>query len=66
MGGPIAFRTEGRRARSRRRAVASVHGGGLVTDKPNGPHLQAAKTKTQFLIAIRGKWDMGRPTKRTF
>lgn len=33
-------------------AVASFHGGGLVTNEPNSPHLQAAKSKAQFLIAI--------------
>ena len=33
-------------------AVASFHGGGLATDSPNSPHLQAAKTKAQFLIAV--------------
>ena len=32
-------------------AVASFHGG-LVTDHPNSPHLQAAKSKAQFLVAI--------------
>ena len=52
MGGPIAFRTAAA-VPDRVGAVASFHGGGLVTDMPNSPHLQAAKTKAQFLIADR-------------
>src|ERR1700719_4200578 len=41
MGGPIAFRTAAA-VPDRVGAVASFHGGGLVTDAPNSPHLQAA------------------------
>src|SRR5512147_2043018 len=51
MGGPIAFRTAAA-VPDRVGAVASFHGGGLVTPQPNSPHLQAAKTKAQFLICI--------------
>jgi carboxymethylenebutenolidase len=51
MGGPFAFRTAAAMP-DRIGAVATFHGGGLVTDMPNSPHLQAAKTKAQFLIAI--------------
>jgi carboxymethylenebutenolidase len=43
MGGPIAFRTAAA-ALDRVGAVASFHGGGLVTTTPNSPHLQAAKS----------------------
>jgi carboxymethylenebutenolidase len=50
MGGPMSFRTAA--VPDRVGAVASFHGGGLVTDQPNSPHLQASKTKVQFLIAI--------------
>jgi carboxymethylenebutenolidase len=42
-------------------AVATFHGGGLVTDMPNSPHLEAAKTKAQFLIAIAANDDMRAP-----
>ncbi len=42
MGGPIAFRTAAA-VPDRIGAVASFHGGGLVTDQPNSPHLQAAQ-----------------------
>src|SRR4029450_7331867 len=45
--------------------VASFHGGGLVTDAPNSPHLQAAKSKAQFLIAIGANGDTRAPTDKT-
>src|SRR3569832_1993731 len=48
MGGPIAFRTAAA-VPDRIGAVGSFPGGGLVTDMPNSPHLQAAKTKAQLL-----------------
>src|SRR4249920_3045364 len=63
MGGPIAFRTAAA-VPDRVGAVASFHGGGLVTTNPNSPHLQAAKTKAQFLIAIAANDDMTRPTEK--
>src|SRR5215831_12872981 len=49
MGGPIALRTAAAMP-DRVGAVASFHGAALVTDAPNSPHLQAAKSKAQFLI----------------
>ena len=63
MGGPIAFRTAAS-VPDRVGAVASFHGGGLVTDMPNSPHLQAAKTKAQFLIGIAENDDMARPNEK--
>ena len=63
MGGPIAFRTAAA-VPGRVGAVASFHGGGLVTDKPNSPHLQASKTKAQFLIAIAENDDMRSPNDK--
>jgi carboxymethylenebutenolidase len=60
MGGPIAFRTAAA-VPDRVGAVGSFHGGGLVTDSPNSPHLQAAKTKAQFLIAIAANDDARSP-----
>jgi carboxymethylenebutenolidase len=60
MGGPIALRTAAA-VPDRVGAVASFHGGGLVTDMPNSPHLQAAKTKAQFLIAIAENDDARSP-----
>ncbi len=64
MGGPIAFRTAAA-VPDRVGAVGSFHGGGLVTDMPNSPHLQAAKSKAQFLIAIAGNDDMRAPNDKT-
>ena len=64
MGGPIAFRTAAA-VPDRVGAVASFHGGGLVADSPNSPHLQAAKTKAQFLIAIAANDDQRSPNDKT-
>jgi carboxymethylenebutenolidase len=63
MGGPFAFRTAAAMP-DRIGAVATFHGGGLVTDMPNSPHLQAAKTKAQFLIAIAANDDMRSPNEK--
>jgi carboxymethylenebutenolidase len=63
MGGPIAFRTAAA-APDRVGAVASFHGGGLVTPQPNSPHLQASKTKAQFLICIATNDDQRAPTDK--
>jgi carboxymethylenebutenolidase len=60
MGGPMAFRTAAAMP-DRIGAVGSFHGGGLVTDKPDSPHLQASKSKAQFLIAIAANDDMRAP-----
>ncbi len=64
MGGPIAFRTAAA-VPDRVGAVASFHGGGLVTDQPNSPHLQASKSKAQFLIAIAANDDARSPNDKT-
>jgi carboxymethylenebutenolidase len=63
MGGPIAFRTAAA-VPDRVGAVASFHGGGLVTDMPNSPHLQASKTKAHLLIAIAENDDKRSPTDK--
>ena len=60
MGGPMAMRTAAA-VPDRVGAVATFHGAGLVTDQPNSPHLQAAKTKAQFLIAIATNDDTRAP-----
>lgn len=60
MGGPMAFRTAAA-VPGRVGAVASFHGGGLVTDQPNSPHLQASKTNAQFLVAIAANDDERSP-----
>ncbi len=63
MSGPIALRTAWALP-DRVGAAASFHGGGLVTDTPNSPHLQAAKTKAQFLIAIAENDDARSPNDK--
>ena len=60
MGGPMALRTAAA-VPDRVGAAASFHGGGLVTDMPNSPHLQAAMSEAQFLIAIAANDDMRAP-----
>jgi carboxymethylenebutenolidase len=63
MGGPMAFRTAAA-VPDRVGAVGSFHGGGLVTDMPNSPHLEAAKSHAQFLIAIAANDDMRAPNDK--
>jgi carboxymethylenebutenolidase len=64
MGGPMAFRTAAA-VPDRVGAVASFHGGGLVTDMPNSPHLQAATSRAQFLVQIAENDDMRSPKDKT-
>jgi len=64
MSGPFAFRTAAA-VSDRVGAVASFHGGGLVTTAPNSPHLQAAATKAQFLVAIAANDDQRSPNEKT-
>ena len=64
MGGSMAFRTAAA-APERVGAVATFHGGGLVTDQPNSPHLQAAKSKARFLVAIAANDDARSPGDKT-
>jgi carboxymethylenebutenolidase len=63
MGGPLAFRTAAA-VPDRVGAVATFHGGNLVANGANSPHLQAAKTKAQFLIAIAESDDKTKPTDK--
>ncbi len=70
MGGPLSFRTAGALP-ARMGAVATFHGGGLVTAQPNSPHLLVAKTKASYLIAVAKNDDARAPTdkdvlKKTF
>lgn len=63
MGGPMAFRTAAA-VPGRVGAVASFHGGGLVTEQPNSPHLQAAKSNAHFLVAIAANDDQRSPNDK--
>jgi carboxymethylenebutenolidase len=56
MGGPITMRTAAA-VPDRIGAGASFHGGRLVTDKPDSPHLLVPTMKAQFLFAIAANDD---------
>lgn len=58
--GPLAFRTAATRA-DRIRAVATFHGGGLVTKDANSPHLLIPRTKASFVVAIARNDDQRQP-----
>jgi carboxymethylenebutenolidase len=58
--GPFAFHTGAVRS-DRIRAVATFHGGGLVTKDANSPHLLIPKTKASFVVAIAQNDDQKQP-----
>ncbi len=60
MGGPFTMRTAAAFP-NRIGAGASFHGGGLVTDKPDSPHLLIPKMKAHYLIAIAENDDQRQP-----
>jgi carboxymethylenebutenolidase len=60
MGGPFVFRTAALLP-DRVGAAATFHGGGLVTDKPDSPHLLIPQMKAHFLIAIAENDDKRQP-----
>ncbi|MFZ1905575.1 MAG: dienelactone hydrolase family protein [Steroidobacteraceae bacterium] len=60
MGGPFTMRTAAEFP-ARIGAGASFHGGGLVTDKPESPHLLIPRMKAHFLIAIAENDDQRQP-----
>ena len=60
MSGRIAFATAATLP-DRVGAVASFHGGGLVTDQPESPHLLIPQTKARFLVAIAENDDRKEP-----
>lgn len=62
MGGPIVMRTAA--TSDRVGAGASFHGGGLTTANPDSPHLQIAKSKASFLIAIADNDDKQDPQSK--
>ena len=60
MGGPMVVRTAAA-VPDRVGAGASFHGGGLVTDGPDSPHLLAPKIKAQMYFAIAASDDEHQP-----
>jgi carboxymethylenebutenolidase len=59
-GGPHMLRTAAA-VPERVGAGASFHGGGLVTDKPDSPHLLAPSIKARLYIAVAGNDDQKQP-----
>jgi carboxymethylenebutenolidase len=64
MGGALVVRTAAA-VPDRIGAGASCHGGGLVTDKPNSPHLLAPKIKARMYFGIAANDDMNQPDAKT-
>ncbi|MEO7009724.1 MAG: dienelactone hydrolase family protein [Caldimonas sp.] len=60
MGGALAVRTAAARA-DRIGAGASFHGGGLVTDKPDSPHLLAPRIRARMYFGIAASDDQRQP-----
>ena len=60
MGGPLVLRTAAALP-NRIGAGASFHGGGLVTDQPNSPHLLASKIKARMYFGIAKNDDERQP-----
>jgi carboxymethylenebutenolidase len=60
MGGALVVRTSATLA-DRVGAGASFHGGGLVTDKPDSPHLLAPKIKAHMYFGIASSDDVKQP-----
>lgn len=60
MGGPLVVRTAAALP-DRIGAGASFHGGGLVTDKPDSPHLLAPKIKARMYFGVASNDDSRQP-----
>jgi carboxymethylenebutenolidase len=63
MGGPLTFRTAAT-ASGRIGAAATFHGGGLVTDKPDSPHLLIPQMKAEVVCAVADNDDKRDPTAK--
>jgi carboxymethylenebutenolidase len=60
MGGPMTMQAAAALPH-RVGAGASFHGGGLVTDKPDSPHLLVPKIKAQYYFGIAANDDASQP-----
>lgn len=63
MGGAFVFRSAAAFP-DRVGAGATFHGGGLVTDKPDSPHLLIESMKAKFLVAIAENDDAKEPASK--
>jgi carboxymethylenebutenolidase len=64
MGGPMTMQAAASNP-ERIGAGASFHGGGLVTDKPDSPHLLVPKMKAQFYFGVAMNDDQRQPEAKT-
>jgi carboxymethylenebutenolidase len=64
MGGPMTMQAAAANP-ARIGAGASFHGGGLVTDKPDSPHLLVPKMKAQFYFGVAMNDDQRQPDAKT-
>jgi carboxymethylenebutenolidase len=64
MGGPMTLQAAAA-VPDRIGAGASFHGGGLVTDKPDSPHLLVPKIKGQYYFGIAANDDQRQPDAKT-
>ena len=64
MGGPMTMQAAAANP-DRVGAGASFHGGGLVTDKPDSPHLMVPQMKAQFYFAVATNDDQRQPDAKT-
>ena len=60
MGGPLVFKTAAH-VPGRIGAGATFHGGGLVTDNPDSPHLLVPRIKARMYLAIAASDDSKQP-----
>jgi carboxymethylenebutenolidase len=64
MGGPLALRTAAA-VPKRIAALATFHGGGLVTDKPDSPHLLIPTLRAQAFCGVADNDDAREPASKT-
>jgi carboxymethylenebutenolidase len=64
MGGPMTMQAAAA-VPTRIGAGASFHGGGLVTDKPDSPHLLVPKIKAQYYFGVAANDDQRQPDAKT-
>lgn len=64
MGGPMTMRAAAAMP-NRVGAGASFHGGGLVTDKPDSPHLLVPRMKARYYFGIAANDDAKEPEAKT-
>jgi carboxymethylenebutenolidase len=64
MGGPMTLQAAAANP-ARIGAGASFHGGGLVTDKPDSPHLLVPKIKAQYYFGVASNDDERQPEAKT-